>query len=208
VLECGNGGTCVPGYSCLDAGNENACLPNGTFPGSACRATQGDECDQDLGGNTAVDMQCVAGTCLVSCPSNNDALCGAVDSALTCSETLGNVCVVECDAGDCPDGYSCLDPGGENACLPDGTFPGSACRATQGDECDQNVGGNENVDMQCLGGACVVECMPNLDILCNMVDSALTCFSTLNVCLPACVGGNCPLVFSSDPSENACVPDG
>jgi hypothetical protein len=206
-------GACPSGYSCLDPGDsthQNACLPTGTFPSSPCRSAQGNQCDQNLGGNDAVDLVCVQNTCAVSCPSNNDVLCGAVDPRLTCSESAGNLCVFKCVSGACPSGFSCLDPGGsphQNACLPLGSFPGSPCRTTSGDQCDQNLGGNVNVDMQCVQNTCVVSCPNNNDALCMGVNSGLTCAVLAgNVCVPACVSGACPTGFSCFVAENACFP--
>jgi len=220
VLACDEG-ACDDGYSCLSPGEipeaENACLPDGTFPGAACRDTAGSECDQDLSGNPDLDMVCASGTCVVSCDVasdvTNDGLCAAIDPSLTCSETASNICVIACDEGDCPAGYSCLDEGGENACLPNGTFPGAACRGTVGSECDQNLGGNTSVDMECASGTCVVSCGVATaainDGLCAGVDASLTCSETASdICVIACVTGACPAgYFCFEPGdENACLP--
>jgi hypothetical protein len=220
VLAC-EAGACDDGYSCLNPGQipeaENACLPDGSFPGSACRATVGNQCDQNLSGNASVDMECAAGTCVVSCgvadAATNDGLCGLVDPSLTCSETASDVCVLHCVAGACPSGYSCLKPSTENACLPNGTFPGSACRATVGNQCDQNLSGNPSLDMECASGACVVSCgladAATNDGLCASVSPALTCSETASdICLPHCVAGNCASgYFCYQPAtENVCFP--
>jgi hypothetical protein len=209
VLEC-DAGACPSGYSCFDAGGEDECLPNGTFPGSACGASN--FCAQDLGGNTAVDMACVSGTCVVTCAGNNDALCGAVDASLTCSESAGNICVLECGGGgSCLPGFSCLDEGGENACLPTGSFPGSPCRATVGNECDQNLGGNAAVDMACVDDTCVVTCAGNNDALCAAVDAGLTCSESAgNICVLSCATDACPTDYSclEFNDEDACLPTG
>jgi hypothetical protein len=204
---------CPGGYACLDAGgagHQNACLPHGTFPGSPCRATSGNECDQNLGGDAAMDMVCAHDKCAVSCATNNDALCGALDARLTCAESAGNVCVFSCVAGICPNGYACLDAGGsghQNACLPNGTFPGSPCRSTSGDECDQNLGGNSAIDMECAQNTCVVSCAANDDALCAAVSSSLTCSVVAgNVCLLACVSGQCPTGYDCFVGENVCFP--
>ena len=209
VFACVSG-QCPTGYSCLDPGGQNACLPNGTFPGSSCRSQGGNECDQNLGGNSAVDMVCVNSLCTVSCPSNNDALCQGVDSRLTCSESAGNLCVFACVSGQCPSGYSCLDAGDsshQNACLPTGSFPGSPCRADNSNQCDQNLGGNPNIDMTCVQNVCAVECPGDNDALCAAVDSSLTCAAVANnLCVPACVSGNCPTGFTCYQAESACLP--
>lgn len=210
VLGCVSG-ACPTGYSCLSPGGENACLPTGSFPSSPCRETVGNECDQNLGGVDAVDMVCAEGQCLISCAPNLDLLCSTVNPALTCSESAGNYCVVGCASGNCLPGFSCLDPGSENACLPTGSFPGSPCRETVGDECDQNVGGNEDIDMECVSDICTVSCPSNDDDLCETVDSALTCSETAgDVCTYACSGGTCPTGYSClDPgTEAACLPNG
>jgi hypothetical protein len=206
VFGC-NSGVCPQGYSCLDPGGENACLPTGSFPSSPCRSTVGDECDQNLGGNADVDMVCVAGSCTVSCPSNDDALCTGVDSRLTCSESAGNLCVFACASGQCLSGYSCLDAGDtghQNACLPTGSFPGSPCRAGSSDQCDQDLGGNSNVDMTCVQDTCLVQCPGDNDGLCGVF--GLTCAGSISVCMPACVSGACPTGLTCDTNENACVP--
>jgi hypothetical protein len=216
VIACDEG-DCPTGYSCFDEGEENACLPNGTFPGAACRGTVGSECDQNLGGNANVDMECASGTCVVDCgvadAATNDGLCAGVDPSLTCSETAGDICVIACDEGDCPTGYSCFDEGEENACLPNGTFPGAACRAIVGNECDQNLNANPNVDMECASGTCVVSCgvadAATNDGLCAGVDPSLTCSETASdICVVACVTGMCPVgYFCLEPGdENACLP--
>jgi hypothetical protein len=210
VLKCGNGGACPTGYSCLDQDDADACLPNGTFPGSTCRTEVGNECDQDLGGQTAIDMVCSNNTCAVDCDIadevTNDGVCDGVSDTLTCSESAGHLCVLKCgNGGTCPTGYSCLSPGAENACLPDGTFPGSACRATQGDECDMDFFGS--ADLQCLGGTCLVACPGDNDTPCDGVNSALTCYSMFNVCLLECgPSDSCPQGYMCDTGEDACVP--
>ncbi len=208
VVGCVSG-NCLPGFSCLAPGAENACLPTGSFPGSPCRATIGDECDEDLAGNTAVDLTCVQETCVVGCSGNNDALCAGVDESLTCSESAGDLCVVACDEGECPDGFSCLDPGGESACLPTGSFPGSPCRETGGDECDQNLLGNPNLDMVCTAAdLCTVSCPGDNNALCGAVDSSLTCAGIAgNLCLPACGEADaCPQGFNCYTNEDVCLP--
>jgi hypothetical protein len=209
VIAC-VAGACPTGYSCFDAGGENACLPNGSFPGSPCAA--GDSCSA-LG--PGVNQVCVNDTCVVSCntagnATQDDTLCAGVDPSLTCSETAGDICVSKCDAGTCSTGYSCFDAGGEDACLPTGSFPGSPCRSTQDDECDQNVRGVAAADMTCNQGVCVIPCPSNDDALCDQVDTRLTCFSAASVCLQKCVSGNCPDGFAcfNGTGENVCIPSG
>jgi hypothetical protein len=101
-------GACPDGYSCLDPGDathEDACLPNGSFPGSTCA-------DQDF---CAEGMECAGGRCVVSCPADNEAICTAVSPGLTCAGIAGNICLPACVEGLCPIGFSC---GPENACFP------------------------------------------------------------------------------------------
>jgi hypothetical protein len=117
VSKC-NAGACGTGYSCFDAGGENACLPTGSFPGSPCRATQGDECDQNLRGIAEADMTCSQGVCVIGCAGDNDALCDSVDTRLTCFSAF-NVCLQKCGVGStCPDGFTCFNGTGENVCVP------------------------------------------------------------------------------------------
>ena len=212
VIGCVSG-QCLPGFSCLDAGGENACLPTGTFPGSPCRATEGDECSPLAPG---VDQTCVNDVCVVACDTGNaefdDALCAGVDASLTCSESAGNVCVIECAGGDCPEGFSCLGEGTEDACLPNGSFPGSACGGAESDQCDPLGPG---VDQTCVNDVCVVVCDTGNaefdDALCAGVDGSLTCSETAgNVCVIGCVSGQCLPGFSCFDAggENACLPNG
>ncbi len=176
VTAC-QAGECPEGFSCLDPGGENACLPNGSFVGSQC--AEGAVCDDlDLTGvgGPYFDVVCSAtDVCVVNCDDEgspgtpDETVCAAFDAVfftdLTCSLSAGNTCVAACDGGACDEGFSCLDPGGENACLPDGTFPGSACRDDPTDECDQDLGGNELVDMICVTATttCGVAC-PSQDV--------------------------------------------
>jgi hypothetical protein len=213
VIGC-VGGNCLPGDSCLDEGGENACLPTGTFPGSPCRDTEGDECSPLAPG---VNQVCVNDTCVVACngedEEDNDDLCAGVDASLTCAESAGHLCVIGCVSGNCLPGFSCLDEGGENACLPTGSFPGSPCRA--GDECDEELPTGE--PLTCKAGTCVVNCDTDGDAVaddavCAGVDASLTCSETAgNICVPQCgEGGTCADGFSclKPGTENACLPDG
>lgn len=181
---CGPGGACGDGmtcqadrclYTCAQGGEafcngvsaglscasgvyaEPVCLPRGSFPGSPCRPTGGDECDQNLGGLADADMICNAGRCVVQCEApgifaSGDALCGAVSSVLTCVNGPGvDVCVIACGEGDaCPAGSSCLTS--QDACLPTGTFLGSPC--AEGNACD----GSPSLVCQPGAAVCVAGC--------------------------------------------------
>ena len=138
LYECTEGGETFcngknAGLSCATGVYaEPVCLPRGAFPGSPCRPTVGDECDQNLSGLPDADMVCSSGTCVVQCQApglfaNGDALCAVVSSALTCLTTPAtDVCVTACGDGNaCPTGYSCLTS--QDACLPTGSFLGSPC---------------------------------------------------------------------------------
>src|SRR5205823_773464 len=122
-----------------------------------------------------------------------DSLCALVDSRLTCSANAGHICLLACDPnGACNTGYSCLDPGAvpqhDNACLPTGSFPGSPCRSTSGNECDQSLtlGGHTGVNLVCAQGTCVAACPDNADSLCSDIDSSLTCSESAgNICVRA-----------------------
>jgi hypothetical protein len=75
-------------------------------------------------------MSCQSGTCLVTCSgSAGDTLCSSINAALTCSDLAGGFCLRACNVAygstKCPGGLSCL--ASENACLPNGSFLGSAC---------------------------------------------------------------------------------
>jgi hypothetical protein len=233
VFACGAGGECPTTYSCFGQGAENACLPTGSFPGSPCRPDGDDpddvgDCDADLDGVADADMVCVAGACVVECETGGnsaaeDAVCTGVSAALTCSETAGDLCVLACGAnGVCPETYSCLGAGAENACLPTGSFPGSPCRPDGNDagteaDCDQDLDGNADADMICANNVCVIDCAtpgnPAADDdLCE--EFGLTCAETASdVCVVPCAGdASCPQSFSClDPGvgrQNACLPDG
>jgi hypothetical protein len=213
VFEC-VAGACPTGYSCLDPGGENACLPTGSFPGGPCGV--GDTCGQDLGGNAAADMVCEDNVCVVACDTAgdaaaDDALCAGVSDSLTCSESAGDLCVPSCATSACPTDYSCLAFNGEDACLPTGSFPSSPCRATVGDECDEDLLGNDDFDMECTSAdLCALRCDGNDDALCAQFDPSWTC-STLagDVCLIGCGATDpCPAGFSCVMlDEQVCLPD-
>ena len=218
VPECDNG--CPGGFSCLDEGGEDACLPNGTFPGSGCRDL-GDPCDSlpaELGG---ASMQCTAArVCAIACDNStatgNDAECtriGAIiGTPLTCAESAGAVCVPPCVTGACATGSSCLDPSGENACLPNGTFPGSACAPS--DTCFPVASGATSTTQTCVDDICVAECPGNVETLCTGIDPALTCSAAAgDLCVLECDnGGNClpgyACLLPGSPTENECLPTG
>ncbi len=211
VYACGSGGACPAGYSCLEptgtkTGAQNACLPNGSFPGSACAT--GDACGS-YAGNA---MTCSDGTCVLTC--NAEADCTPL--GLTCVESA-HVCVQPCTAGACADNrYSCLTS--ENACLPTGSFPGSPCKT--GNVCDAVNG----LTQSCIGGQCVVDCndksLDTGDARCEVVNPGLTCMPTNpstgdGSCVYACAGGLCPAGYSCfEPdgtmtgAQNACLPNG
>ena len=191
------GGLCPTGYTCHEpdgtqTGAQNACLPNGSFPGSPCAT--GDVCGE-YGG---VGMTCAAGTCVITCAA--EATCTAV--GLTCVESAG-VCVSPCVSGACDDNrYACLTS--ENACLPNGTFPGGPCGA--GDTCS-NYG---TLPMACVSDTCLITCSDAAggDTVCAAVNAALTCDDIFtHSCMPACQSGNC-LTGMSCATGNACLPTG
>jgi hypothetical protein len=178
------------GLSCFDKANEAECLPNGSFPGSTCAA--GDTCGSLPG---PIQMQCNTSNpanhvCVVPCQTGNgevanDGLCQAVNAALTCSETANHICVAACNGSNTCDapGYSCLNPGGEKACLPNGTFPGSTC--AQGTTCFQvpKIGGGF-ADQTCIAGPtiCAVSCNDDQNSTCQAVDPSLICSN--KICVP------------------------
>jgi hypothetical protein len=200
----------------------DVCLPKGSFPGSACGGTNHDQCAQDLKGVSEIDMQCVNNTCVIGCSESGkwsgygDALCSVADPSLTCVEST-SLCVKTCNSGACDTGYSCLDAGAspahQNACLPNGSFPGSACAPS-----NTCAAGPDGTTMSCHSGACVVECPGggmNGDTLCGMVSAALTCSDAGgDLCVPACNvaygSSKCPSGLSclASSGENTCLPDG
>ena len=198
-------GACPDGFSCF--GQEDRCLPIGSFPTSPCGADS--PCSALSGpGGIELAMACVAGQCVIPCyPSTGDALCGAVDASLGCSDTAG-ACVPVCNAGACPDGFSCFDQ--EERCLPTGAFPGSPCRADVEDPCDQDLLGHPDVDMACVNDLCLVGCAGGGDYLCGQVDPSLACSAAAgDVCVPRCDGAkSCPAGLSCFASEGTCLPTG
>ena len=192
---------------------QDVCLPKGSFPGGACGAN--DSCAENLNGVDELDMQCESGICVIGCdeagkwPGFGDALCTFADPTLTCATAAGAVCVKACEGGACGTGYSCF--ASENACLPNGSFPGSNCAPN--DTCGAGPGGTT---MSCQSGKCAVNCTPGGgtgDGICQAVSSALTCFespasSTTKFCVPACVSNMCSTGYSCLQSQNSCLPDG
>lgn len=133
LVDCAEGGTGLcqavsPALSCYPGpSGPDLCLPNGTFPGSLCRG-EGAACDQDLQGQSDLDLVCVAGTCQLSCGGGADTLCGVIaagqgltPAALTCvdPDAAHAFCAqAGCATGGpaCPAHHHC-DPAA-NACLP------------------------------------------------------------------------------------------
>jgi len=192
-------GMCPAGYSCFEpegvkSGAQNACLPNGSFPGGACAT--GNLCGS-YGGK---QMACVDNACVVPCP-NGESDCSGI--GLTCLDA-NHVCVSPCVSNACDDNrYACLTS--ENACLPKGSFPGGPCLANN--TCSSYAG----LPMACHAGTCLVTCddATVTDAVCHGVNAALTCDSTYtHACMPACVSGNCPTGYSCAAAQNACLPTG
>lgn len=139
LYQCTTGGESLcnavsPTLSCASGVfSEPVCLPRGSFPGSPCRTGIGNECDQNLRGLPDANLACVNNLCVVQCEAltvfaSGDALCATINSALTCVGSPSvDFCTTACvGAGNaCPAGNSCLVS--EDACLPDGSFLGSAC---------------------------------------------------------------------------------
>jgi hypothetical protein len=187
------------------------CLPKGTFPGGPCGGPMNDRCAQDLEGASDIDMKCVAGRCAIDCSENGkwagygEAVCRFADASLTCAQAGGSVCVKACAGGGaCDSGYSCLDagkaPARENACLPNGSFPGSAC--APGNTCASGPGG---ATMSCRSGRCLVNCAP------GPCPNGTTCLSSENVCLPngSFLGAPCASGGACSGSPMlVCVPGG
>lgn len=175
---------------------QDVCLPKGSFPGSVCGGPNRDQCAQDLNGVAELDMQCVNGTCAIDCSESDkwegygDALCSFADPTLTCAQSANSICVKACTNGMCSPGFSCLEPGpvpeNENACLPSGSFLGSAC--ARGNVCRGNpmlvcVPGNTPT---CAAGCSTSNGQQAADEYCSQVGSNLG--TGFNRCVSA--GGN------------------
>jgi hypothetical protein len=216
-------GQCSTGLSCYGA--ENACLPNGSFPGSACAFD--DTCGSlavpdGQGGSLTLTQTCLSGTCVVDCLDGDanygDGLCGAVNAALTCMPANGvsgtGYCTYSCGTSSCPAGLSCFDKAGQHACLPDGSFPGSTCRpaGAAGGRCDDNILGDDLYDQACFSGTCLLTCAT--DAHCQAFPGAdLNCFESMGACLPACTtDAHCGYALGSGmacyASEKVCLPVG
>jgi hypothetical protein len=199
---------------------QDVCLPKGSFPGSACGGINHDACAQDLDGVAELDMACVSGKCAIGCSEAGkwagygEALCSFADPTLTCAQAANSVCVKQCSTGTCGSGYSCLDAGAvpahENACLPNGSFPGSACGPNN--TCGAGPGGTT---MACRSGQCAVNCPAGSagDNVCAAVSAALTCSDAAGgFCVPGCNvaygASKCPSGKSCLGSENSCLPNG
>lgn len=213
---CGHLGT---GYTCME--QYQVCLPTGSFPGSPCKT--GNLCD-DVGGRT---QSCVNDMCVPTC--TNDTHCTDISGALTCLESMG-LCVFACTGNghDCDPGYSCYEPAGQNACIPDGSAPFYPCRLDG--SCGALETGLGDLPMACTGGKCLVTChdsgYPVGDTECGLVGTGLglqfplTCDNTYTkACMPACNTGSCGFLAAmgdftcTDPGtipahQNACVPTG
>jgi hypothetical protein len=196
LSECTAGGEAFcndvnEGLSCaVGVYDEPVCLPRGSFPGSPCRPTSGDECDQNLKGLPDADMICSGGTCAIECETpgvfaSGDALCGVVNPALTCvSSPDTDVCVIACGDGNaCPAGYSCLTS--RDACLPNGSFLGSPCAG--GTTCSGTT-----PPLACAPGAtptCAASCSPAGMPSTQCQGLASTFGQTWDTCTNAGLGG-------------------
>lgn len=168
-----------PGLVCAEALPTPACLPLGSFPGSACRPDPADRCDSLDG----TPMLCEDNLCLADCSSGGDDLCSGFSSTLQCARDV----------------YA------SPVCLPKGSFPGSACDANN--MCAQDLYENPEIDMKCTGGVCAVDCSVHGNTLCELIDESLTCSTVAgSICVRACMDGSCAAGYSCNQSENACVP--
>ncbi|HEY3357543.1 MAG TPA: hypothetical protein VGQ83_30105 [Polyangia bacterium] len=229
---CGNdwlcdtisGGTAV----CMETlgAHTGGCLPKGSFPGSPCAT--GNVC-ANYG---PLPQTCVGGLCVPTCNDANvatgDGLCAGVDQSLTCmpvTQTGDGYCVPKCDAiAACPSGMSCFQPAGskpgaQNACLPTGAFPGSACPTPAAAHGGCGV---YPVQMECYANTCLVPCSEAApatgDAFCGAVDPSLTCMpmnpaTGAGFCVLACVDARCDGDFTcydagSSPHQNTCLPIG
>jgi hypothetical protein len=220
VYACASG-ACPDGFSCYDAGttgHQNACLPTGSFPSSPCLhgdASHAEPWCLPVGGSGSVTQSCFGGMCVVDCdeaaPQTGNALCQAVNAALTCIPQNGTVgmCTYACESGNCPTGMACYDPGTtghQNACLPNGTFPFGPCAT--GNVCDHVAG----IPQTCMQGMCVPTCANEGQ--CSTISAVLTCVEAEGLCFPKCSAtANCnPAAvgpgLSCMTSENACLPAG
>lgn len=190
VCVGGAGGQCMPacpsesecadihaGLSCSAA--LGACLPTGSFPGSACRSDLESPCDplsvrRDDGSTSETAMSCENGTCLARCEAGGDASCEAISETLTCAQ----------DVFDAP------------VCLPKGSFPGGPCDAQ--DACAPLVRGETSSPVVCERDQCLITCDDGAggDVMCAGIDASLLCAADLfaqDVCLPrgSIPGGPC-----------------
>jgi hypothetical protein len=236
VFKCDAIAACPSGYSCFEPagskpGAQNACLPTGAFPGSACPNPTGAHggC-----GTYGAQMECFAGACLVPCddtppgspgPSAGDTACAGVSGSLTCMDMglgtgHGGFCLLGCVDGTCDGDFSCYDPGAvagghQNACLPTGAFPGSPCHAADGNHAAPYCADYAGLPQSCFAGTCLVDCdqanAQTGDSLCATVDASLTCMpmnGTAGSCVKHCNAGACDIGYSCYGAENACLPNG
>jgi hypothetical protein len=190
VCVGGSGGQCMPacrkddecsdlhaGLSC--ARTLGACLPTGSFPGSACEESA--PCAElkvtdDDGDETTTEMVCQDGVCLASCADGGSGLCADISSTLTCAKDIFE----------------------QPLCVPKGSFPGGPCDAD--DECDELEHGKLSIEMACERDQCLITCDDHDagDELCESIDASLVCTadafgSGADLCLPrgAYPGGPC-----------------
>jgi hypothetical protein len=193
VCVGGAGGRCMPacpedgecadlhsGLSCSAA--LSACLPTGSFPGSACRSDLNSPCDslevlRDDESTSVTGMVCADGLCVASCDDGGSDLCADISDTLSCAVDV-------------------LDVG--PVCLPNGSYPGGPCGAA--DACAPLVTDGGDIPTACKTGRCLVTCDAQAggDVLCEGVDASLVCADNLfgdnvDVCLPrgSIPGGPC-----------------
>jgi subtilisin family serine protease len=204
---------CGDGLACERV--NNACLPEGSFPGSPCGGTA--SCATNFDG-AQHDLLCMGGMCLIDCATGGDVLCGALGAALdmplSCDDTGLQVCLPPCGAAP---GFACASVGdlemtchdtlGEQVCLPSGTFPGSPCRTDPADECDQNLFDVGAYDMVCIESTCALACED--DALCASFTSGIACYEDMGICLPACTtNAQCASGRACYVAEGVCLPNG